>query len=82
MPSLKGVITVEGSFEQAYYYEQDYVTQVTALIAPCTLDGLSHDARTALVEEVAKTAAVLDRPSINKVVKTSGGSDGSASPSI
>ncbi|XP_066392319.1 uncharacterized protein [Miscanthus floridulus] len=25
MPSPKGVITVEGSFEQAYYCEQDYV---------------------------------------------------------
>ncbi|XP_066395969.1 uncharacterized protein [Miscanthus floridulus] len=23
MPGLKGVITIEGSFEQAYYYEQD-----------------------------------------------------------
>ena len=34
MPSLKGVITVEGSFEQAYYYEQDYVAQVATLIAP------------------------------------------------
>ncbi|XP_066361165.1 uncharacterized protein [Miscanthus floridulus] len=34
MPDPKGVITVEGSFKQAYYYEQDYVAQVTTLIAP------------------------------------------------
>ena len=26
MPSTKGVITVEGSFKQAYYCEQDYIT--------------------------------------------------------
>jgi hypothetical protein len=31
MPGPK-VITVEGSFEQAYYYEQDCVTQVATLI--------------------------------------------------
>ena len=34
MPGLKWVITIEGSFEQAYYYEQDYITQEAALIAP------------------------------------------------
>ena len=27
MPGLKWVITVEGSFEQAYYYEQDCITK-------------------------------------------------------
>ncbi|XP_066320046.1 uncharacterized protein [Miscanthus floridulus] len=26
MPSPKGVITVKGSFEQGYYYEQDFIT--------------------------------------------------------
>jgi hypothetical protein len=26
MPILKGVITIKGSFEQAYYYEQDCIT--------------------------------------------------------
>ena len=41
MPGLKGVITVEGSFEQAYYYEQDYVTQVAMLIAPMLLMDLA-----------------------------------------
>jgi hypothetical protein len=34
MPDPKGVITVEGSFEQAYYYKLDYVAQVIVLITP------------------------------------------------
>jgi len=34
MPGPKGVITVESSFQQAYYYEQDCITQVAMLIAP------------------------------------------------
>jgi len=34
MPNPKAVITVEGSFEQAYYCEQDYITQAAMLIAP------------------------------------------------
>jgi hypothetical protein len=34
MPGPKGVITIEGSFEQAYYCEQDYVAQAAALVAP------------------------------------------------
>ncbi|XP_066365201.1 uncharacterized protein [Miscanthus floridulus] len=34
MASQKGVITVEGSFKQAYYCEQDYVAQAAALITP------------------------------------------------
>ncbi|XP_066374749.1 uncharacterized protein [Miscanthus floridulus] len=82
MPSAKGVITVEGSFKQAYYYEQECATQAAMLVAPCALDSPSHDARRALVEEASKTAAVLDRPSIEKAVKTSSCSGGSASPSI
>jgi hypothetical protein len=32
MPDPKGVITVEGSFEQAYYCEQDYVAQTATLV--------------------------------------------------
>jgi hypothetical protein len=40
MPSLKGVITIEGSFEQAYYYEQDYVAQAVMLISPYAPDAL------------------------------------------
>jgi hypothetical protein len=39
----KGFIIVEGSFKQAYYCEQDCVSKVTALIAPCALDGPSCD---------------------------------------
>jgi hypothetical protein len=32
MPDPKGVITVEGSFEQAYYCEQYYVAQTATLV--------------------------------------------------
>ena len=82
MPSPKGVITIEGSFEQAYYCEQDCVALVAALFAPCAPNSPSYDVGRAPVEEASKTAAVLDRPSIGKAVKTSGGSGGSAGPSI
>ena len=82
MPDPKGVITVEGSFEQAYYYEQDCVTQVAALVAPYAPDGPDHNVGRALVEEATKMVAVLDQPSIGKAVKTSSDSGGSASPSI
>ena len=82
MPGSKGVITVEGSFEQAYYYEQDCVTQVATLIAPCAPDGPSRDVGRVPAEEATKTAAVLDQPSIGKAVKTSGSSNGSSGPSI
>jgi hypothetical protein len=68
MPRPKGVITIEGSFEQAYYCEQDCVTQAAALNAPCAPDGPGRDAGRAPVEEAAKTVAVLDRPSIDKAV--------------
>ena len=78
----KGVITVEGSFEQAYYYEQDSITHVAMLVSPCAPDVHGHDAKRAPAEEASKTAVVLDRPSICKVVKTSSGSGGSAGPSI
>ena len=60
MPGPKGVITVEGSFEKAYYCEQDCVSQVAALIAPCALDSPGHDTGGAPVEEADKAAAVLD----------------------
>ncbi|XP_066361183.1 uncharacterized protein [Miscanthus floridulus] len=70
MPSPKGVITVEGNFEQAYYYEQDHVTQPAALIAPCGLDGPRHDVERVPVEEAIKAAAVLDRPSIGEAANT------------
>jgi hypothetical protein len=55
-----GVITIEGSFKQAYYYEQDYIAQVTALIVPCGPDVFDHDTRRAPAEEATKAVAVLD----------------------
>ena len=82
MPSLKGVIIVEGSFKQAYYSEQDCITQAVVLVAPCAPDGPSRDVGRVPAEEATKTAAVLDQPSIDKAVKTSSGSGGSVSPSI
>ncbi|XP_066392532.1 uncharacterized protein [Miscanthus floridulus] len=38
MPSPNKVITIEGSFKQAYYCEQDRITQAIALIAPMIMD--------------------------------------------
>ncbi|XP_066347533.1 uncharacterized protein [Miscanthus floridulus] len=60
MPGLKGVITVEGSFKQAYYYEQDFVVQADALIAPYALDDPGHDIGGAPAEEATKAVVVLD----------------------
>jgi hypothetical protein len=54
MHDPKGVITVEGSFEQAYYYEQDCITQVAALVAPCDPNGSGRDVGRALAEEASK----------------------------
>jgi hypothetical protein len=82
MPSPKGVITIEGSYEQAYYCEQDYVAQATTHVTPCGPDGPGRDARRMLAEGATKAAAVLHQPSIVKAVKTSSGSGGSAGPSI
>ena len=65
MPGPKAVITIEGSFEQAYYSKQDYVAQADTLIAPCAPDGPGHDAERASVEEATKVEAVLDQPSIS-----------------
>jgi hypothetical protein len=78
----KRIITIEGSFEQAYYYEQDCITQVAMLVAPCTPDSPGHNTRRAPVEEAAKMVVVLDQSSIGKVVKTSGGNASLAGPSI
>ena len=82
MPSLKEVIIIDGSFEQAYYYEQDCIAQADALVASFAPDSLGHDEGRAPEEEATKTAAVLDRLSIVKAVKTSSGSGGLAGPSI
>ena len=82
MPSPKGIITVEGSFEQAYYYEQDCVTQAAMLVAPCAPDDPNHGAGMAPVEKATEMEVMLDRPSISKAVKASDGNGGSAGPSI
>jgi hypothetical protein len=80
MPNPKGVIIVKGSFEQAYYYEQDCVTQAVALITPYPPDGPDRDIERALAKEAVKAAAVPSRPGISEAAKIPGGSDGSASP--
>jgi len=67
MPGPKGVIMVEGSFKQAYYCEQECVTQATVLVGPCAPDGLGRD---------------MGRAPMKEATKAPGGSDGSASPSI
>ena len=77
-----GVITVEGSFEQAYYCEQDCITQAAMLIAPCDLDGPGYDIGRALAKGAAKVAVVLYRSSISEAAKTPSSSDGSTGPSI
>jgi hypothetical protein len=82
MPGPKGVITIKGSFEQAYYCKQDYIAQAATLIAPCDLDGSSHDTRRSPVEEVIKAVAVLDQPSIGEVNKAPGGRGGLVGHSI
>jgi hypothetical protein len=46
--------------KQAYYYEQDYIDQATALVTPYAPNGPSHNAGRVLVKGVAKAAAVLD----------------------
>ncbi|XP_066381105.1 uncharacterized protein [Miscanthus floridulus] len=65
----KGVITVKGSFEQAYYCEQDCVAQAATLVAPYVPDGPDHNAGRALAEGAAKAAMVLDRLSIGEASK-------------
>ncbi|XP_066354542.1 uncharacterized protein [Miscanthus floridulus] len=78
----KGVITVEGSFEQAYYYEQDCVTQAAMLIASYAPDDPYGDMGRASVNEVAKAVAMPNLVGVDKAAKTPGGNDASASPSI
>jgi hypothetical protein len=52
------------------------------LVTPRAPGGLGRDTGRAPTEEATKTAAMLDRLSIDKAIKTSGGSGGSASLSI
>ena len=80
MPGLKLVIIIKGSFEQAYYYEQDYITQAATLDALCVPDGSGHDVGRALAKETTKAAVVLDRPGIGKAAKAPGSSNSLARP--
>jgi hypothetical protein len=82
MPGRKGVITVKGNIQQAYYCKEDCVTQAVALITPCTPDGPGRDAGRAPVKEAAKAMVVPDQPSIGKAALAPSGSDGLAGPSI
>jgi hypothetical protein len=41
MPGPKGVITVDGSFEQVYFCERDRIAQESTLIAPVLLSALA-----------------------------------------
>jgi hypothetical protein len=82
MPSPKGVITIEGSFEQTYYCEQSCIAQAATLVTPCASDGPGRDVGRASAEGVAKAAAMLNRLSIGKAAKTPGGSGGLVGPSI
>jgi hypothetical protein len=59
MPDSKGVITVEGNFEQTYYSEHDYIAQATALVTPRALGGLGRDAGRAPTEGVAKAVSAI-----------------------
>ncbi|XP_066319289.1 uncharacterized protein [Miscanthus floridulus] len=78
----KGVITVEGIFEEAYYHEQDYVTQVVVLITPYAPDGPIRDTGRMPVEEATKAVVVLNQSSAGEASKVPGSSDCSVGPSI
>ncbi|XP_066341537.1 uncharacterized protein [Miscanthus floridulus] len=50
MPGPNGVIIIEGSFEQAYYCEQDCIAQVATLSAPYGPTDSDQDTGRALVK--------------------------------
>jgi hypothetical protein len=82
MPGPNGVITVESSFEQAYYHEQDYVAQAATLSAIYVPVGSGCDVARVPMKAGIKVMAKLDQPSIGKVPDATGDSDRLASPSI
>jgi hypothetical protein len=82
MPGPNGVITVEGNFEQAYYCEQDRITQAAALSTPCGPTGSGCDIGRAPSKEGTKAMAMLGPSSIGEALETPGGSVGLAGPSI
>ena len=76
MPGPNGIIIIEGSFEQAYYCEQDCITQATTLSTPYGSYGSDHDTGKASAKEGTKAATALDRPSIGETPEGTGGSGG------
>jgi hypothetical protein len=82
MPGPKGVITIKGSFEQAYYCEQDCITQAATLVAPCAPNSPSHDTGKVSAKEATKAAVVPDHPGIGNVAKTPGDINGSVGPFV
>ena len=82
MPGPKGVITVEGSFKQAYYCEQDYITQAAALSIPYDPNGSDRDTGRTVAKKGTKATVTHDRPSIGEPPEAPSGSDGSTGPSI
>ena len=55
-------MTIDNSFKQVYFYEQDYNAKVVALIIPMLLMALTM-MRRALTRGAVKTVVVLNRPS-------------------
>jgi hypothetical protein len=80
MPGPNEVITVEGSFEQAYYCDQDCVAQAVIVLASHGPASSDRNAREVLAKEKAKVMASLDLPSSNEAPDTTSGHDGSAGP--
>ena len=68
--------------QQAYYCEQDYVTQAAALSAPCGPVGSNRDTGRTLAKKGTKATVTHDRPSIGEPPEAPSGSDGSTGPSI
>jgi hypothetical protein len=66
----KGVITINSNFEQVYFYEQDCIAQVTALVASCAPVGSGHNIEGALTEGASKMEVMLVQPSICEEVET------------
>ena len=59
MPGPKGAITVEGSFEQAYYCDQDYVAQEAMLSSSCGPFGSDRGAGRAPAKGEALATVML-----------------------
>ncbi|XP_066333388.1 uncharacterized protein [Miscanthus floridulus] len=82
IPGPNRVITIEGSFEQTYYYDQDCNAQAVAISVSCGPNSSGHSARKAPLGEEAKAMALLHRSSLDEAPGATQGYDGSAGPSI